>query len=144
MGLAIPITLDGTAYALIPGTYHESRPRGKVTRIAVTGAVDRTESGIWIKRFAFTLSCSLSRLANYETTLQKVTPPTNLLDFIDRRGFSWLVGAGVNDATHAYGTGVYIDSNYEPERVNDAGDWDDTNSFTVPCVLIVNSKGFKT
>ena len=137
------ITLDGNSYSTYQSAYAHEQSALATTQRAVDGSVVRQESGIFANRYRITLRCTMSQLTTLRATFAKRAPGTHQLNFIDEEGFNWNPAAGVNDATHAYSTGIYFETMSDPRPVTGRG-FGAGNYVLVDITLIANAKGMTT
>jgi hypothetical protein len=145
--MAQTITLDGNTYSVKGDDFAIEPTKAASLDRGVDGTVVRQESGVFSNKYAMTLRCSTTDLANLRTSFNKTavtgTPPTNLLNFIDIEGMQWDPASGSSTSTHIYSTGVYFVKMGKPRPVTQRG-WDSTNRFWVDIELHVNSKGLRS
>jgi hypothetical protein len=138
------ITLDGHTYSCFQTNYKHPIKKYSSTEVGITGQKLRIEGGAFDNAYKLTLLCTLSEYttlkASYAKVLTTGTPPTDLLTLVDEEGFTWNPAAGVDDATHAYGTGVWFDDMIDPTPLAMVG-WTDGNRLSIPITLTVNASG---
>lgn len=105
----------------------------------VTGYLIVTQSQYVRWRFSMTLSVDKRQREALQSLFATHNGP---MDFIDFRGFSWLVEDGTDDDTHAYNTGAYFLAGQDLEgAVAQANGYNACGqSWAVPIVLIPNAR----
>ena len=140
------IVLDGNSYRILstgnkPAYKHIRKPIADYDR-GGTGMPLVTETGWFENTYEVTLLASTVDLAaleaSYNKRLTTGTPSQDNLALTDPEGFIWDPNTGVNDATHAYSTGVFFTDKGEPQPLTGRGGWTG-NLFTIAIKLLVNA-----
>ena len=106
---------------------------------SINGYLITTRSRYVRWRFAYTLFLNREQLISLQELFAE---SVGRLDFIDHRGFSWLVEAGTDDSTHAYDTGADIENQEMLMNPTLAKNYDACEQrWRVPIVLIVAARG---
>lgn len=138
------VNLDGNLYKVKGTRYAHVTTKFGGTVHTITGKLSRTEVGSFHTQYKLTLLCLPADVVTLRASFAKTstggTPPGNLLPFTDEEGFTWLPGAGSNDANHAYNTGIYFTEMSEPRPVTELG-WSTVNRFEVDVVLLPFATG---
>jgi hypothetical protein len=135
------MTLDGHTYEVhLTGYTHKQTKFGSTER-GLTGLPLRVEGGAFSNEYSPTLLCTITDISNLRTSLAKTstvgTPPANLLSLTDEEGVEFSPGAGSDDPTHRYNTGVFFLGMSEPKPLTPLG-WTAQNRFDVVVNLLVN------
>lgn len=113
--------------------------RNKTFQDSIGGYLIKTRSRYSRWRMSYILVLNQEQLTNLELLFTQNVAP---MDFIDHRGFSWLIESGTDDATHAYSTGGEIEDQELVETPLTPIDWAACNqAFRLPLTIIVNARG---
>ena len=138
------ITLDGNTYDVFQNKYSHTVKKFAEDSRVLTGDLKRNESGKFENRYKITLVCTTTEVANlaisYEKTEVSGAVAQNKLSFTDEESFTWSPTTGIDDATHAYSTGVYFDGSFNPVPLAPTG-WSTKNRFTIDIELVAIGKG---
>lgn len=128
-------------YVFLTEGQSEVRPltRPKTFNDSINGYLITTRSLAVRWRYRYNLIVNDEQLGQLQTLFATLTSRIN---FIDHKGFSWLVGAGTDDATHAYNTGAEFENEVlDYSKANPKNDEACGQSYSVPVVIIVNARG---
>lgn len=104
--MATTISINGSAFKIFKTDYARKQMRGVSDVTTLTGALSRTENGVFRNLYSMTLVCASADVTNLRT-LYSLSASTgassNLLDFTDAEGLTWSASAGVGGG--AYFTG---------------------------------------
>ena len=104
--MATKISINGSQFSIYKTDYSRKQMRGINDVTTLTGALDRTENGVFRNIYSMTLVCASADITNLRT-LYSLSASTgassNLLDFVDAEGLTWSASTGVGGG--AYFTG---------------------------------------
>jgi hypothetical protein len=140
------IILDGHTYRVHQTNYSNKQTKVAAIERGLGGTPLRMESGAFQDDYDLVLVCTLAQIDTLQDSFAKVLISNNAVDFMDEEGVHWIAGAGVNDATHRYGTGVYFAPSRGPKPITATG-WTEANRFLVSVHLLTAAYwglGFET
>lgn len=135
------VLLDGVYFDTISLTSRPSLEEFASFRRSTVGYIVRTKQQVVSNERAYSTNVDAEQRLRLENLLANALVPFN---FVDETGFSWLITAGVDDATHAYGTGAYFMPHTRLNFIEQSGkDSRDCQNWNVDFTILVNARGVR-